>query len=114
MNEQEIITHLQEQFGAIPVTSQLDEEQERFLDRRMEIEEQLSWSLDAFVEHNSLILAYGLEEKLLEKIAEYIQMLIDYEPFKIELMESEFYRRFGDRRAIKDLLIRNNVEYNHE
>lgn len=109
MKEKEMVEDIKNRFGAEFVSHSLDEEEERFLQKRQEVEELYGWYFEAFVQHYQLIKEYGLEEKLLENLAWKIQHLL--QPSEIrELKYSNFYRVFGEHEIIKEALTERDNE----
>lgn len=66
MKKINLLQELEQRFGA-EVEKQLpNKDGIGFLEERNELEEVLSWNLDAVVQHFQLIKQYGLKDKLLE------------------------------------------------
>ena len=103
MKEKEVIEDIKNRFGAELESTVLDEEEERFLQRRQEVEELYAWYFEAFVQHYQLIKEYGLEEKLLTNLAWKIRHLLSSEEIR-ELKYSNFHRNFGEYEIIKEAL----------
>lgn len=99
MNNTEFIEVLKDQFGAEPETYHPHEEELRFLDERNKLEEEVYGGLEAYVEKYELLKAYGLEEKLINRLEWFILFYLENK--KEEFLGSSFYRKFKGHEVVK-------------
>lgn len=93
------IDEIKQLFDAIPDAYMPDEEELRLMDERHKLEEEMSWSFEAYVENYDLLKAYGLDEKLLNQLEWLIVFYLENR--KEEFLGSKFYKRFKEHEVVK-------------
>ncbi len=86
-------------FDAIPASYSPDEEELRLMDERNKLEEEMSWSFEAYVENYDLLKEYGLDEKLINQLEWLIVFYLENR--REEFLGSEFYKRFQGHEVVK-------------
>lgn len=105
MDTLEFIEALKVQFGAESETYHPHEEELRFLDARNKLENEVFGDFEAYVENYELLIAYGLEEKLIMRMEWFI--LFNLENKMEEFLQSSFYRRFKEHEVVKNAEMEN-------
>jgi hypothetical protein len=94
-SEPEILDEIKRLFEAVPELPELDEEHQRFLDKRAELEKRHDvWTFQGYLKLNDTLKAYALEDKLMENLE--IKIRWAMEDDKEEFLKTKFYRRFRD------------------
>ncbi len=109
MNKNILVKNLKKRFGAVEEDLTYHKEDINYLDERNEIENIYSWSFEAFVKHYQLIREYALDEKLLEILGWRILHHLSTEEL-IKLKSSEFLKRYGNNRIIKNALMEAEIK----
>ncbi len=101
---------LKDIFGARKTETEPTEEELEFLDNRTQIEADSFplLSIEQYVQGYEQFCEYGLEEKMLQKVAPHIRYLSRFEPNK--LLNSTFYKRFKDKKIVKQY-VEENIEF---
>ncbi len=96
-------------FGAQKAETQPTKEELDFLDNRAQIEADSFplLSIEQYEQGYEQFCEYGLEDKMLQKVAPHIRYLSRFEPNK--LLNSTFYKRFKDEKIVKQY-VQENIE----
>jgi len=89
-------------FGAEKVKAESSEEEMEYLEKRIQLESDMQFlmKIDQYEYYYDLFCEYGLEEKMLKKVEGHIHYLSRFKPK--ELLESTFYKRFKDKKLVKE------------
>lgn len=98
-HELEIIEDLKQRFGAEEEEFEPSEDELQFIQERDELEEQVLWSFEKYVQSYELLKAYGLEEKLINELEWFIVLHLEIN--KEEFLGTPFYQQFKDHEVVK-------------
>lgn len=97
--EETTIEEIKKLFDVLPDYYLPGEEELKLMDERHKLEEDTSWSFEAYVENYDLLKTYGLDEKLINQLEWLIVFYLENR--KVEFFGSEFYERFKGHEVVK-------------
>lgn len=94
-------------FGAEKAKAQPSQNELDFADNRAQIEEDTFplLSIKQYEHNYERFCEYGLEDKMLKKVEPHVRYLSRFKPS--ELMESTFYKRFKDKKIVRQYVEEN-------
>lgn len=101
-HNEEIIEELKQRFEVDLAVARPTEDEVQFLRERDQLEEEVLWSFEKYVQNYDLLKAYGLEDKLINELEWFIVFKLVHN--KEEFMESSFYKKFKDHKVVQRAL----------
>ena len=77
LHDQEIIEEIKQRFGAEQEEYEPREDELQFIRERDQLEEEVLWSFEKYVQNYELLIAYGLEDKLINELEWYIVFYLE-------------------------------------
>ena len=99
MKESDTLRHIGKFLNAVLDTNQPSRDELRLLDRRNQLERELSDDPELFVNRYEEVCSYWLDEKLLKKF-EWI-IVLQLENNRDAFIESGFYKNFGEHETVR-------------
>lgn len=101
--ESKKLKFIMEMFDAIPDEYELTEDDKQFLQDRNELEQKADLEyLEGYVKFYDQLVEYGLDDKIMERLAYVIKWYLDFH--EKEFFQTEFYKRFKNHQVVQQLI----------